>query len=59
MASAVEPKKKSNVTYAFVCSILASMASIILGYGMVIKLRDQVLVERSFISVFQEFVGDA
>jgi hypothetical protein len=33
MASAVEPKKKSSVTYAFVCSILASMASIILGYG--------------------------
>jgi hypothetical protein len=33
MASAVEPKKKSNVMYAFVCSILASMASIILGYG--------------------------
>lgn len=37
MASAelpgVERKKKSNVMYAFICSILASMASIILGYG--------------------------
>jgi hypothetical protein len=33
MASAVEPKKKGNVMYAFICSILASMASIILGYG--------------------------
>jgi hypothetical protein len=29
----VERKKKSNVMYAFICSILASMASIILGYG--------------------------
>ncbi|RLM86456.1 putative polyol transporter 1 [Panicum miliaceum] len=34
MASAVERKKKSNVMYAFVCSILASMASIILGYDI-------------------------
>ncbi|OEL23680.1 Polyol transporter 5 [Dichanthelium oligosanthes] len=32
-AEAVEPKKKSNIMYAFICSILASMASIILGYG--------------------------
>ena len=29
----VERKKKSSVMYAFICSILASMASIILGYG--------------------------
>ncbi|CAL5083734.1 unnamed protein product [Urochloa decumbens] len=34
MASAVEPKKKNNVMYAFTCSILASMASIILGYDI-------------------------
>jgi len=29
----VERTKKSSVMYAFICSILASMASIILGYG--------------------------
>ncbi|CAN6222998.1 unnamed protein product [Urochloa humidicola] len=34
MASAVEPKKKNNVMYAFICSILTSMASIILGYDI-------------------------
>ncbi|CAN6205890.1 unnamed protein product [Urochloa humidicola] len=34
MASGVEPKKKNNVMYAFICSILASMASIILGYDI-------------------------
>ncbi|CAN6199589.1 unnamed protein product [Urochloa humidicola] len=34
MALAVEPKKKNNVMYAFICSILASMASIILGYDI-------------------------
>jgi hypothetical protein len=31
-AMAVDPKKK-NASYAFTCAILASMASIILGYG--------------------------
>jgi len=59
LAEAVEPRKKSNVKYASFCAILASMASIILGYGMVTKLNDHVLVERSFIFVLQEFVGDA
>jgi len=59
LAEAVEPRKKSNVKYASFCAILASTASIILGYGMVTKLNDQVLVERSFIFVLQEFVGDA
>ncbi|KAL6657698.1 hypothetical protein ACP70R_005478 [Stipagrostis hirtigluma subsp. patula] len=36
MASAAlpEPRKKSNIKYAFTCSILASMASIILGYDI-------------------------
>ncbi|KAL6855977.1 hypothetical protein ACP4OV_018779 [Aristida adscensionis] len=36
MASAAPPetKKKSNVKYAFTCAILASMASIILGYDI-------------------------
>ena len=33
LAEAVEPRKKSNVKYASFCAILASMASIILGYG--------------------------
>ncbi|KAL6865069.1 hypothetical protein ACP4OV_016220 [Aristida adscensionis] len=32
--AAVEPKKKSNVKYAFTCAILASMAFIILGYDI-------------------------
>ncbi|CAO2148754.1 unnamed protein product [Urochloa humidicola] len=31
-ADAVEPRTKSNVRYAFTCAILASMASIVLGY---------------------------
>ncbi|CAL4993535.1 unnamed protein product [Urochloa decumbens] len=31
-AEAVEPRTKSNVRYAFTCAILASMASIVLGY---------------------------
>ncbi|CAO2144029.1 unnamed protein product [Urochloa humidicola] len=31
-ADAVEPRMKSNVRYAFTCAILASMASIVLGY---------------------------
>ena len=30
---AVEPKKKGNVRFAFACAILASMTSILLGYG--------------------------
>ncbi|KAL6856189.1 hypothetical protein ACP4OV_018991 [Aristida adscensionis] len=30
----VEPKKKRNVKYAFTCAVLASMASIILGYDL-------------------------
>ncbi|KAF8701643.1 hypothetical protein HU200_033483 [Digitaria exilis] len=33
-SSAVEPKKKSNVKYTSTCAILASMASMILGYDM-------------------------
>lgn len=32
LPEAVEPKK-SNFKYAFTCSILASMATIVLGYG--------------------------
>jgi hypothetical protein len=27
------PRKKSNVRFAFACAILASMTSILLGYG--------------------------
>ncbi|RCV13724.1 hypothetical protein SEVIR_2G379900v4 [Setaria viridis] len=34
LEEAVEPKKKSNVKYASFCAILASMASIILGYDI-------------------------
>ncbi|RLM87051.1 polyol transporter 5-like [Panicum miliaceum] len=34
LAEAVEPRKKSNVKYASFCAILASMASIILGYDI-------------------------
>jgi hypothetical protein len=30
---AVESKKKGNVKFAFACAILASMTSILLGYG--------------------------
>jgi hypothetical protein len=33
LAKAVEPRKKGNVKYASICAILASMASVILGYG--------------------------
>ena len=33
MTSAEPRKKKSNVTYASMCAILASMAVIIVGYG--------------------------
>ncbi|CAD6217466.1 unnamed protein product [Miscanthus lutarioriparius] len=35
LGEAVEPRKKSNVKYASMCAILASMASVILGYGIV------------------------
>ncbi|KAL6856188.1 hypothetical protein ACP4OV_018990 [Aristida adscensionis] len=34
LPEAVEPKKKRNVKYAFTCAVLASMASIILGYDI-------------------------
>ncbi|KAF8664258.1 hypothetical protein HU200_054802 [Digitaria exilis] len=34
LEEAVEPRKKSNVKYASFCAILASMASIILGYDI-------------------------
>jgi len=34
LAEAVEPRKKSNVKYASFCAILASTASIILGYDI-------------------------
>ncbi|TVU38194.1 hypothetical protein EJB05_11550 [Eragrostis curvula] len=34
LPEAVEPKKKGNVKYAFTCAIIASMASIILGYDI-------------------------
>ncbi|GJN32899.1 hypothetical protein PR202_gb21441 [Eleusine coracana subsp. coracana] len=34
LPEAVEPKKKSSVKYAFTCAIIASMASIILGYDI-------------------------
>jgi hypothetical protein len=33
LPEAVEPKKKSNLKYAFTCAIVASMATIIVGYG--------------------------
>ena len=33
LPEAVEPKKKGNVRFAFACAILASMTSILLGYG--------------------------
>ncbi|PWZ40096.1 Polyol transporter 5 [Zea mays] len=34
LAKAVEPRKKGNVKYASICAILASMASVILGYDI-------------------------
>lgn len=34
LAEAVEPRKKGNVKYASICAILASMASVILGYDI-------------------------
>ncbi|KQK15520.1 putative polyol transporter 1 [Brachypodium distachyon] len=34
LPEAVEPKKKSNLKYAFICAIVASMASIVLGYDI-------------------------
>jgi hypothetical protein len=33
LPEAVEPGKKGNVKFAFACAILASMTSILLGYG--------------------------
>jgi hypothetical protein len=33
LPEAVEPGKKGNVRFAFACAILASMTSILLGYG--------------------------
>jgi hypothetical protein len=33
LPAAVVPKKKGNVKFAFACAILASMTSILLGYG--------------------------
>ena len=33
MMASAEPRKKSNVKYASMCAILASMAVIIVGYG--------------------------
>ena len=33
LPAAVAPRKKSNVRFAFACAILASMTSILLGYG--------------------------
>jgi hypothetical protein len=33
LPEAVAPKKKGNVRFAFACAILASMTSILLGYG--------------------------
>lgn len=33
LPAAVEPKKKGSVRFAFACAILASMTSILLGYG--------------------------
>jgi len=33
LPAAVEPKKKGSVKFAFACAILASMTSILLGYG--------------------------
>ena len=44
----VERTKKSSVMYAFICSILASMASIILGYGTLQEWRFTSLNHRSF-----------
>jgi hypothetical protein len=58
LAEAIEPsrKKKSNVKYASICAILASMASVILGYGTqpILSLLSKCF---SFYS-FQEFVGE-
>ncbi|KAL6656854.1 hypothetical protein ACP70R_004634 [Stipagrostis hirtigluma subsp. patula] len=34
LPEAVEPKKKASVKYAFTCAVLASLASIILGYDL-------------------------
>jgi hypothetical protein len=33
LPEAVEPKKKRNLKYAFTSATVASMASIVLGYG--------------------------
>lgn len=33
LPAAIEPGKKGNVKFAFACAILASMTSILLGYG--------------------------
>ncbi|CAD6223350.1 unnamed protein product [Miscanthus lutarioriparius] len=57
---AVECKSKSNVTYAFTCAILASMASIILGYGAFAAGRTSDWIGRRFTVVFAAaifFVG--
>ncbi|KAF8669390.1 hypothetical protein HU200_051736 [Digitaria exilis] len=40
LEEAVEPRKKSNVKYASFCAILASMASIILGYAALYIKKD-------------------
>ncbi|CAO2163950.1 unnamed protein product [Urochloa humidicola] len=48
MASAVEPKKKNNVMYAFICSILASMASIILGYDIRVMSGAALYIKKNF-----------
>jgi hypothetical protein len=33
LPEAVEPEEKSSLKYAFTCAIVASMSSIVLGYG--------------------------
>ncbi|CAO2176051.1 unnamed protein product [Urochloa humidicola] len=48
MASAIEPKKKNNVMYAFICSILASMASIILGYDIRVMSGAALYIKKNF-----------
>lgn len=47
----VAPRKKSNVRFAFACAILASMTSILLGYGTYILFVIHLRIYRCLIDV--------